>query len=639
MVKRFEKLERFFGNSRKKARGPETKESFTFPSPTFMRPTSTHMAPREEQVPFSRQVKEQRSHSLPHQQGSSQTRSSADSTANRPNSRRYSNVPMPTVSAVMGPGQEASHIPKRAHYKSPMGSVLKDEFRTNYAQGASGQEAVQEKTAKGLQDGGFLDWRPRHISSLFHALDLETSIRSHQSTSQDDTAESLTLVPSLPSSSPISPATKIGSAIVSKQSSPKSDEISTRKLALFPRQYPLSPIVTPHVDSPPPSDSEEECRRAVIDRSKALIALTSRISLTPQSSFESRSRRQSKELRHKQSFRETWGNRPGDPNGVGSAMEVCNNVLRSSLIRKSASMTTLSTVIGHVSISRDLKEPTLEEFWALTDDDVAEALDTHEQDPISPPTPPPKDLPKVTIPQNSIRNLSAKPFAPTAAINPSSGELTPPCTPTNSQFLTLAYSPSTPSTALGAMWAAGIARTYKFDLVYVVSLWPSDEGSCVDSSRRSNFRNRQHRRPISENTESGYDFVANPNSKMIGRLLAAYGLSEFPSPFEIHTKFHVNMLRFRGWKEYRDEDATPRTISRGWACSFYSDYIPTSRTSVGTEYSTQGDVMNRGIVFAAYTRKAGSSTIPLDPSPNQEAILEKLYYDAKAFVNALVHGA
>ncbi|KAI1082681.1 hypothetical protein F5B20DRAFT_480025 [Whalleya microplaca] len=641
MVRGFGKLEKFFGNPKKKGRGPDTKENFSFPAPSFMRPTSIHMAPREEHVPFTRVVIDQRSYSLPHQQDGSQSRSSAESNITMVDPRHRSSVPARSNSLAIRRDKNTSRAQRLSRYRSPEDSLSRIDSTVVYTQRASKHGAVEEYRAEELQEDGFLDWSPKHISSLFNALDLELSFQGYQAVPQDDTAESVTLIPSLPSSASISPATKIGSTVTSSHPSPKSDVAPTRRLSLFPRQYPLPPLPRPHLDSPPPSDSEEECHRAVIDRSRALIALTSRVSLTPRSSFESKYQRELTKFERKKSFRESWGTRPGDPNGLGSAIEHYNDVPQvpqSHPVRKSTSADTLSTVIKEISRECDLKEPTIEEFWALTDDDVAEPLYTPTPDLTSPPTPPPKDIPKPTTPRNSIQKFPAKPFPLTTAINPSSGELTPPFTPTNSQFLALAYSPSTPSGALGAMWAAAIAKNFNFDLVYVVSLWPTSEGSSLDLSRPSALRDRHRRRRASHNTmESGYDTAATP--KAGGRLLAAYGLSEFPSPFEIHTKFHVSLLKFRGWKEYRDEDATPGTISRGWACSFYSDSVPTSRTGVGTEYNTQGGIMNRGVIFAAYTKQASSSTIPLNPSPDQEAILENLYGDAKNFVNALVHGA
>ncbi|KAI0890382.1 uncharacterized protein GGS22DRAFT_12828 [Annulohypoxylon maeteangense] len=637
MVNRLEKLERFFGGSRKRDKDREAKnrelsvvstlDNQHFPSPSFMNPTSIHMKPREEPISWSREAKE-RSHSLPGPHGNRKRRSSIGSIGDILNHRYHPSDPIHSLS------------PSAMKVGSPLGTPRLSRFR--FPEALTMDEkgiTARERTAKDSQEESILNWYPQRVSSLFNNLGLDTSIDDRiAKLPATNGGLSVSKPPSPTLSTPPSPRTRIDTTDVPpRQSSRKPSKALVNEFSLPPRTPP-PPFPVPIPDSPPASDSEDECSHALHDRLVPVKALASPIRITPQPSLDFNSRHSSEISRP---TRESWGARSQDPVPLANTtFDESAFMIRSRFVRKTGSLDSLSTITKYRPIERDLKEPTLDDFYHLDDDDVLErrpATPKSESEVEIPPTPPPKDSPKTPIGRS--RSTRHMPIAPTFAINSSSGELTPPRTPTDSQFLTLAYSPTNASGALGAMWAASIASTYNFDLVYIISLWPKAEGDSSDPSRRSTSTDRRPQSQDRDHAAARCSIVANPKSEVTGRILAAYGLNQFGSPFRIHAQFHKKMLGFKGWKEYRDELASPGMISRGWTCSFYSDHITTAPNEIGDSHIIQNGIANRGIVFAAYTRKTTKSAIPVISTPKQTAILGKLFYDAQTLVDALVHGA
>ncbi|XXG94145.1 hypothetical protein Hte_000397 [Hypoxylon texense] len=648
MVNGLERLERFFGSSRRRDKEREVRYRDTpasspqsqpdngphFPSPSFMRPTSIHMKPREEQFSKVKAVKD-RSQSLPDPQYSLRRRSSIGSTSIAPNHRQQSSDSAQMLSVSIRPVNDPLNGQRLSRFRFPEnGSVGRDGDPSEHTDGETQAENM-------------LDWRPQRLSSLFNTLGLDTSIDDRLARSTEPSVEPLVLKPSQILSTPPSPKTRVDSIIQRRRSSRASAEIPVRKLTLLPRQNVLSSVAKSFPDSPPASDGEDDDFGSPFNPTSQK-GLAPPIEFTPRPSIESKSPDSTEaRIRRVHSIRESWGARPQDHvviRAVSEKEDQC--IVRPQSLRKSISESSLftirSTVVRVTESDRDIAEPSLDDFYALDDEDVAETLPaTPEPDTDVPPTPPPKDSPESKIGRS--RSTRHAPIAPTTAVNSSSGELTPPCTPTDSQFLALTYSPSHASGALGAIWAANIAKSYNFDLVYVISLWPNGEGIGSDPSRRSSSRSstprgRSPKEGSVDDVAARCAIVANPKSKMTGRLLAGYGLDKFGSPFRVHAQFHTKMLGSSGWQEYRDELASSSMISRGWTCSFYSDYMPTISNTVSQGPETQGGTANRGIVFAAYTRKTTKSAIPVRSSPKQTAILGKLLYDAQTLVDALVHG-
>ncbi|KAI6088852.1 hypothetical protein F4821DRAFT_233128 [Hypoxylon rubiginosum] len=652
MVNGLERLEKFFGASRRRDKDARYRDTPVaspqsqpdngphFPSPSFMRPTSIHMKPREEQIPWTKAVKD-RSQSLPDPHYTPKRRASISSTSTVTNHRHQSSDPTRMLSLSIRPVKDPLHGQRLSRFRFPEDSLFKNET-VDQASSAS------ERTNGEAQAENMLDWRPQRLSSLFNTLGLDTSIDDRLSRSTEDAVGSAIVKPSPISSTPPSPKTRADPVIQPRLSSQFSTEVPARKLSLLPRLDVLSSVTRTFPDSPPASDGEDD--RSPFDRPTSRKGLGSPIVFTPRASTESKFR-ESSEVRSSRtrSVRESWGAGPEDyvvmcAEAEGQVQHISQpQSLRNSLSRSSL-LTIRSTIMKHLDSDEGLTEPTLDDFYALDDEDVAESFSvTPEPDTDIPPTPPPKDSAKTIVGRS--RSTRHAPIAPTSTVNTSSGELTPPCTPTDSQFLALTYSPCHASGELGAMRAANIAKTYNFDLVYVISLWPNSEGTDSDPSRRPTStsptpRGRGREKRIADDVAAHCAVVTNPKSKITGRLLAGYDLDKFGSPFRVHAQFHTKMLGFSGWQEYRDELASSGMISRGWTCSFYNGHTPTTGTS---NKGSQGDesrnrMVDRGIVFAAYSRKTTKSVIPVTSSPKQTAILGKLLYDAQTLVDTLVHG-
>lgn len=282
-------------------------------------------------------------------------------------------------------------------------------------------------------------------------------------------------------------------------------------------------------------------------------------------------------------------------------------------LRKALSDSTLSASTPLRSRDPVLKEPSLDEFLSLSDDDIA---DGRPQAP-SPSQPPtcglPPDPPSPSSPAEKTR-----------------------CYP----LLTLS-SPLTsrPATA-AAFEAARIAARYKFDLVYVVNLWPKNLGI---TQHKAYEPARTARLTALGDPLDGQASLAciNPRTGMTGRLLAGYGLPSVMSPFRISAPVHQKVLRTDGWLEYRSEHAAADEFSRGYSCSFYTGVGLQGSTGSGPDSSASPTLNskkkrpqpnNRGIVFAAYRLpRLDGTTLASDLTE-----LDALYADAETLVEMLI---
>ncbi|KAI2613926.1 uncharacterized protein GGS25DRAFT_25837 [Hypoxylon fragiforme] len=662
MVNGLERLEKFFSSRRRDRERSISHRNFSiisspsqdengphFPSPSFISPTSRPMKPREESITYSRGVKE-RSQSLPDPHGDLMRSSSVDSNSTVTNHKHHPSDPIWPLSASLKYAEDSLHNQQLSQFRFPEDSLFKNnkENKSEKLDASPGSSVAKdtacENPSKEPRVENILDWNLQRTSSLLSTLGLDTPIdtsidnRLAKFAFADVKVESSTSRPLSTSSDPPSPKTKsspITITIPPRRSSRKSSETPTYELTLPPRKQSLSLFPKCRPDSPPESDGEETSP-VKLNRSPPVPALASPIQFTPRPSFDSNPPNNREFVIHKHPDRESWGTKPKDPVVAHATLEDSPCAPLAQPLRKPGCISSKSTITRYRRAKRNLKEPSLDEFYALNDEDVSESLLTAPNLVTDiPPTPPPKDSPKTPIGRS--RSTRHAPIAPTTAINFSSGELTPPCTPTDSQFLSLVHSPANASGVLGATWTANIAKAYNFDLVYVISLWPKGEGNDLDPSLGSIARVAQSKAQ-GGHAASQCAIVSNSKSGMTGQLLAGYGLHEFGSPFRIHAQFHSKMLGFKGWKEYRDELASPGMISRGWTCSFNSDHIPITQNSPGEPEPAQGCTANRGIVFAAYTRKTTTSNIPVNASPKQTAVLGKLYRDAQTLVDGLVHG-
>ncbi|KAK4659232.1 hypothetical protein QC762_108370 [Podospora pseudocomata] len=271
--------------------------------------------------------------------------------------------------------------------------------------------------------------------------------------------------------------------------------------------------------------------------------------------------------------------------------------------RKTSSLSTLRQTKPMAKSNTILKEPSLDDFMALSDDEILDGF----------PVPPQPNRPG---PNPSSRNPPSFPLPPDPPVSPT------PRRP-SATYPLLTLSPplaSRPATA-AAFEAARIAAKYNFDLVYVVNLWPNDMGLSRPSSGRSPYPPSPPQTPISGSTPS---VRRTPSRRITGRLLAAYGLSSIKYPFRISAPVHEKVLQTEGWLEYRSDELKQDEHARGYMCSFHTCYHPSKQESLGAPSTKKP---NRGIVFAAYRNT---------PTDNNQAQLELLREDAETLVDLLI---
>ncbi|KAG5992774.1 hypothetical protein E4U54_003563 [Claviceps lovelessii] len=242
--------------------------------------------------------------------------------------------------------------------------------------------------------------------------------------------------------------------------------------------------------------------------------------------------------------------------------------------------------------SSTLREPDVNEFLSLSDDDIAESC------PNSP----------VLAPVQEVDDLNS---SVPEDLWISSSE------PLNSRLLTLTPPRASRPAAAGAFEAARIARRYDFDLVYVVNLWPNTCYSTLPTMQQQPMPTRK---------------------PMMGRLLAAHGLHHVPSPLEISEEVHTTILRSDGWVEYRDPEALPHDIARGYACAFHTGQYASSGSSSGRPSPVSGvrlsERVDRGIIFAAYRKpRRGNNKLGRTFS---DVELGELHRDAEVLVEMVI---
>ncbi|ATY59717.1 hypothetical protein A9K55_003537 [Cordyceps militaris] len=321
---------------------------------------------------------------------------------------------------------------------------------------------------------------------------------------------------------------------VSPQSSTFSDKSTIAPRIPSPRsRSPLHMDIPPcRTDTPPSSDPEDNTSPSEPWRTKKLPELPHRAPPTPDESPQLGplpDPPRLPQLRHSQSTGALEKMMFSDITlDLGDTMEGVP-------MRRSNSEHSLAPSETPSTSSSVLREPDVTEFLTLSDDDIAEeelaGIDAE-----------PKSAP------------ATKPLATTLLT------LTPPRA-------------SQPATA-AAYVAARIAKSYDFDLVYIVNLWPG---------------------PVESNGER----------PLIGRLLAAHGLHHVPSPLQISSLVHTTILRSDGWIEYRNADARPHDLARGYASAFYTGQYARSlsgNTSTPVSGVRLSEQIDRGIVFAAYRK-------------------------------------
>ncbi|KAB5580208.1 hypothetical protein GE09DRAFT_429655 [Coniochaeta sp. 2T2.1] len=225
---------------------------------------------------------------------------------------------------------------------------------------------------------------------------------------------------------------------------------------------------------------------------------------------------------------------------------------------------------------------------------------------------------------------------------------------------------SCPSRA-GAFECRRIADRYGFDLIYIVNLWPLDIVAQPTPTSTSHIpapgesfgspSQRPRGRGCNKRTYSPSPYRNNKNKPtMTGRLLAGHNLSTVQTPFLISPDVHQKVLRQEGWLEYRSERVRPDEFARGYSCAFYAGYDSSTSTSTSTDNNNTNSgggasrrntssimslsekrrsqqLKNRGIVFAAYRLPDENGKTPKGCDGAQ---LKALHAEAETLVEMLL---
>lgn len=442
--------------------------------------------------------------------------------------------------------------------------------------------------------------------------------------------------------------------------------------------YPAS-----HIETPPPSDQDEFSFPLPPEHAQKLSTTAALSQLTPEPSpgmIPHRTSISSQSKSSSESQRESIS-APPSKRVTASSMPLLDDDWRDSYIPQQESTSSPKTKLV-------FDEPPVEDFLALTDEDLAEVKIVAPSKPPSKRAPPPPVLPP-----------NVRPNHPSPMM----------------RIMTPDMSPSLASNEVAAWEAARIAKKYDFDVVYVANFWPSGMNH-IHSPKEQPITNSQISTPTSANSsfsqaastmsspttsthqhqvtrnstprhslQNSLDIPSEllspmsdccPNSgrtngaltRLSGRLLAAYGLETIQAPFRLSAKVHKKILRSEGWIEHRKSDARDDEFARGYARSFYTGTVTPSSVAATSSSSSTSDSaprrasapevslaingddgrknnnttnttitttsrVNRGIVFVAYRRPRGhggtanSSQAELDALEKEAETLVELILD------------
>lgn len=377
----------------------------------------------------------------------------------------------------------------------------------------------------------------------------------------------------------------------------KEDNPATQKYLLDALPiYPAS-----RVETPPPSDQDEFRFPSPPERGRK--PSTTLIQLTPEPSPEMNPRRDSllSEPKSSGEIQSDTTSSPSSRRFTRSSVPLLEDDWRDSYIHDPQETVSPKTrVVVH--------EPQVDDFLALTDEDLAEIRIEHPSKPPLRRAPPPPVLPPSARLQrfaSTMRNSTPN-------------------------------SPAVASSQVAAWEAARIAKKYDFDVVYVANFWPSRMNhlhsphkpatapttsassptsavsavSSADSSFTQSLPGSLVSSPTSDHPNTTTRNITPPNSvqgpaslrapptdifasppaapavadccpnsgarvgpgagAMSGCLLAGYGLETIAAPFRLSSRVHKKILRTEGWIEHRRSDAKENEFARGYARAFYT---------------------------------------------------------------------
>lgn len=632
-----DRLEKFFSSSWKKEKdvqqrslplrdfdsvkttspGTDARETTVFPSPSFLKPTSSRMQPRDEAQNGKDKA---RSRSLPDVKKSIRGQLAGITSLDvERKTRSYEPRPQSIPELPSTPHLSVFRFPEDSLFRSPKTpDTSKSSPRHTNTSHAPLEAPKPEKDGQQL-----LDWSPQRISLMFKPNEFQLSMNEKVGLdlvhySQDEKA----LMPSPMFNVPEHPPPKSPLRRKALKTPPRPHTGQPTKsqpwdFSKFPRQYSVINTSVCHTYSPPTSDSEDD--RSTIVAIGANLHKKSNSETRP--NIESSPKSMVTEAPpisasgHKTS-RETWGVRHDDPklqypNSNGSPVPRLP-------LREIDNAPNLP--VASFAFMGEVGEPTIKDIYALSDDDIFEArpFTPPPSYPPPPPPPPPKDEVRVRVRRRTLTPAIVQPRR-VHAVDPTSGEMTPPETPVELQFL--APLPARHSaTELGAIMTAGLATKYNFDLIYLVKVWPK---------RESRYRSTSLRVASGGGSPHGSaDFeralCSTSGAVLSGQYLAAFGLDQVGEPLQIQTHVLQEALQSNSWNEI-DDPAGP--FSHGWACSLAS-----KRASVRSQEVERKSLVaknpNRGIVFAAYSRRHNNTVLPRE-SPSTTKFLAELRDDAE----------
>ncbi|KAJ1327458.1 hypothetical protein MN608_06785 [Microdochium nivale] len=595
MAPNMDKLERLFTSSRRKEKSSpdrpvaiapqlQSPSKPLFPSPSFIRPTSISMKPREE---------ERRPSITGH--ASTHSRQSSDASSLLQQRGRYRH----TAPTGLSPFLHLEGAWSPTAFKFPEDSLFKNQPSNRYStQQLSVVEALQEASKEALDAYGAIS--PLRQAPFKREFGHKKVVTDHHETAIEQQPEPLhvTIASNGPRDSlsspiimpsPISP-TAVANALSLFDALPTSPHrpLFTGKehcVPALPRLDTFSTLDLPHLESPSGSDSEDDCLEFDHTQWPSPASLPTPETFSTRESFDSYKDPLGSAISGKEHFRDSWCARADDPLRshdfhVASPLE---QPLQSA--RSSVTFWPNSQEEAECLEFPSLWEPKLDEFLELRDDEVAES-DTiiAPYDIRKAPTPPPKDTPKIghrtstciisTVAQESVSD----------SIVCADGHVCSPRPPKGSSSSDQKPTPMPkPVPIRASALISTIATTFEFDEIYIMSFWPDDR------KRRGRLLDF----PLHlENVRSSMISRRASKSKVAGRLLASYGIEGASGSWELPTDILVEALDTQEtWYEYQDPGAPPQALSHGFMCSFYGSCL------VAPQHA---ETANRGIVFAAF---------------------------------------
>ncbi|KKA27517.1 hypothetical protein TD95_001821 [Thielaviopsis punctulata] len=281
----------------------------------------------------------------------------------------------------------------------------------------------------------------------------------------------------------------------------------------------------------------------------------------------------------------------------------------------------ISSVRPKTSASADgiLREPSVNDFMDLDDEDIAEETPAVPTKAVV--TSKPKTAAPTSKPTSVVRlapESKARARAMTNTKRPAPSDVPEATSSLEASLLTLKPPMCSRPATLAALMAARIATRYDFSLVYVVNLWPTSSD------------------PLATPTGSQIS-MSDSTPRLTGRLLAAYGLECVQSPFRISSVVHSKILQSEEWIEYSCPEIHEDEFSQGYARSFFTGQYGRRKSETDASPLSAHDSMtrrniDRGIVFAAYRKPSRGQP----RRPYSKAKLDELQMQAEGLVGMLM---